>query len=59
MNMAAPQKQVVVQLLPTQHVVHETILPLDMMVCVVHAAQVAVAVAAKTIAMSAFFMMSL
>jgi hypothetical protein len=49
---------VVVQLLPTQHVVHEIILPFDMMVCVVQAAQVAVAVAANTIAMSAFFMMS-
>jgi hypothetical protein len=33
------------------------ILPLDMMVCVVQAAQVAVAVAASAIAMSAFFMM--
>jgi hypothetical protein len=39
-------------------VVHVTMRPLDMMVCVVHAAQVAVAVAASTIAMSAFFMMS-
>jgi hypothetical protein len=32
--------------------------PLDMMVCVVHAAQVAVAVAANAIAMIAFFMMT-
>jgi hypothetical protein len=37
-------------------VVHETILPLDMMVCVVQAAQVAVAAAASAMAMIAFFM---
>jgi hypothetical protein len=49
---------VVVQLLPTQQVVQVTILPFCMMVCVVHAAHVAVAVAASAIAMSAFFMMS-
>jgi hypothetical protein len=39
-------------------VVQVTMRPLDMMVCVVHAAHVAVAVAASAIAMSAFFMMS-
>lgn len=46
------------QLEPTQQVVHETMRPPDMMVWVVQAAQVAVAVAASAIAMSAFFMMS-
>jgi hypothetical protein len=48
---------VVVQLLPTQQVVQVTMRPLCMFVCVVHAAQVAVAVAANAIAMMNFFMM--
>jgi hypothetical protein len=48
----------VVQLLPTQQVVHVTIFPLCVMERVEQTAQVAVAVAANTIAMSAFFMMS-
>lgn len=58
MNMMSPQKQLVVQLLPTQQVVHVTILPLYMIVRVEHAAHVAVAVAANAIAMIAFFMMT-
>ena len=47
-----------VQLLPTQHVVHVTMRPLDMMVCVVQEAHTAADAVASAIAMSAFFMMS-
>jgi hypothetical protein len=56
--MTTPQKQVVVQLDPTQQVVHVTMRPPDMMVWVVQDAQTAADAVANAIAMSAFFMMS-
>jgi hypothetical protein len=49
----------VVQLPPKQQVVHVTMRPPLVMVCVVQAAQVVVAVAAIQSAMSAFFMVCL
>jgi hypothetical protein len=52
------QKQLVVQLPKWQHVVHVTIRPLDMIVCVVQAAHTAAAEAASVKATISFFMLS-